>query len=128
MIIKLSQQMRPKKPEGAIQLGLTNPIWETVETCWKTRPSDRLTVTQVLESWEREINGTGLPAAEQGERRRSRTTSVLGTGDTSTLSLRLYLPQTDPSDSRWELSLVEIRLWRVSESVCRVTVRGSLFS
>ncbi|KAF9651621.1 kinase-like protein, partial [Thelephora ganbajun] len=41
VILKLSQQKRPNKPEGAVQLGLTNPIWETVETCWKTRPSDR---------------------------------------------------------------------------------------
>lgn len=73
MILKLSQQKRPKKPERAVQLGLTNPIWETVETCWKTRPSDRLTVTQVLEIWEKDINGAGPPApVEQGERRRSR--------------------------------------------------------
>lgn len=62
---------------------MTNPIWETVETCWKTRPSDRLTVVQLLEVWEREINGIGLPAAaEQGERKRSWTIS--GSGGTKT--------------------------------------------
>jgi len=76
VVFKLVQHKRPKKPEGAVQLGLTNPIWETVETCWKTRPSDRLTVAQVLEVWEKEINGVGLPAAvEQGEQGRSPATS-----------------------------------------------------
>ena len=65
MILKLSQQKRPKKPEGAVHLGLTDPIWETVEACWKTRPSDRLTATQVLEIWEKEINGVGFRVTEQ---------------------------------------------------------------
>jgi hypothetical protein len=84
VIIKLSQQKRPKKPEGAVQLGLTNPIWETVEICWKTRPADRLTVAQVLERWEREINGAGPPAvAGQSERRRSRVFSGLSVGKKS---------------------------------------------
>ena len=55
---------------GAIQLGLTNPIWNTVETCWKTQPHDRLTVIQVLGIWEKEIHGGGLPVeAEQGEQK-----------------------------------------------------------
>jgi len=57
VILKLAQQKRPKKPEGAVQLGLTNPIWESVETCWKSVPSDRLTAARVLEIWENEING-----------------------------------------------------------------------
>lgn len=84
MILKLSQQKRPKKPEGAAQLGLTTPIWETVETCWKTRPSDRLIVTQVLEIWEKEINDSALlAAAEQGGRRRSRVISGLNGGKKS---------------------------------------------
>ena len=84
MVLKLSQQKRPKKPEGAVQLGLTSPIWATVETCWKTRPSDRLTVAQVLEIWEKEINGVGLPApAEQGERERPRAISSSGDGKKS---------------------------------------------
>ncbi|KAF9646472.1 hypothetical protein BDM02DRAFT_3262266 [Thelephora ganbajun] len=72
---------RPKKPEGAVQPGLTNPIWETVETCWETRPSDRLTAAQVLDTWEKGINGGGLPVTvEQGERRRSWTTNGLSVG------------------------------------------------
>ena len=37
-----------------------------------TRPSDRLTVAEVLERWEREINGVGLPLEEQAEWRHSR--------------------------------------------------------
>jgi len=70
--VKLAQKKRPKRPEGAIQLGLTNKIWKTVETCWETRPSDRLTVIQVLEIWEKEIHGGALPVeAEQGEQKRS---------------------------------------------------------
>ena len=93
MILKLSQQKRPKKPEGAVQLGLTNPIWETVETCWKTRPSDRLTVTQVLERWEKEINkDPGPPVAEQSERGLSRAISGLNVGKKSVLFLPLRLP------------------------------------
>ena len=87
MILKLSQQKRPKKPEGAVHLGLTAPIWETVEICWKTRPSERLTVTQVLESWEKEINGEGLPAAERSGRRLSLAIARLGVGQRSPLSL-----------------------------------------
>ena len=67
MILKLAQQRRPKKPDEAVHLGLTDPLWETVKACWKTRPSDRLTVTQVLEAWEKEINGIGLSVGEQGE-------------------------------------------------------------
>lgn len=62
VVLKLAQQKRPKKPEGAVQLGLTNPIWGTVEMCWKSRPSDRLTAAQVLEIWEKEINGENSPA------------------------------------------------------------------
>ena len=70
VILKLSQGKHPKKPEGAIQLGLTDPIWETVEACWKTQPSTRLTVTQVLEVWEKEISGGNIPVeAEQGKQR-----------------------------------------------------------
>ena len=65
MILKLVLGKRPKKPDGAVRLGLTNPIWETVEACWRTRPSDRLTATQVLEIWEKEINGVGFPVTEQ---------------------------------------------------------------
>jgi len=80
VILKLAQQKRPKKPEGAVQLGLTNPIWETVETCWKTRPSDRRTAAQVLEIWEKEINPAN---AEDGERKRSRTLSAFSAGKNS---------------------------------------------
>lgn len=78
MILKLAQQKRPKKPEGAVQLGLTNPIWETVEVCWKSQPLDRLTAAKTLEIWENEINGGDSPKTkteEQGERRRSRRIS-----------------------------------------------------
>ena len=66
MILKLVQKKRPKKPDGAVQLGLTNPIWETVEACWKARPSERLTTVQVLEAWEKEINVVEFPVMEQG--------------------------------------------------------------
>ena len=59
-----------KETKGAIQLGLTDPIWETVEACWKTQPSACLTVTQVLEVWEKEINSGNIPVeAEHGKQR-----------------------------------------------------------
>lgn len=78
MILKLSQQKRPKKPEGAVQLGLTKPIWESVEMCWKTRPADRLNVTQVLKIWEKEINGAAAPAATEEQNDEQRTPEVTG--------------------------------------------------
>lgn len=82
MILKLSQQKRPKKPEGAVQLGLTKPIWESVEMCWKTRPRDRLNVTQVLKIWEKEINGAGPPAATEEQNGEQPPSEVSGsTGD-----------------------------------------------
>lgn len=66
VIFKLARGERPKKPKEAVQLGLTDPIWATVEMCWKVQPSDRLTAAQVLKIWENEINGEGIPeAAEQ---------------------------------------------------------------
>jgi hypothetical protein len=49
-------------------------------------------VAQVLEIWEKEINGGGLPAEEQGERRRSRAISGLSVGKKSALLLHLRLP------------------------------------
>ena len=115
MILKLAQHKRPKKPEGAIHLGLTDPLWETVEACWKTRPLDRLTVTQVLESWEKEINDTGLPAVERGE--------SLDAGERGELSLTLRLHQTERSSFRQSLSLVEMPMWWISGSVCRMTAQ-----
>ena len=93
VILKLAQQKRPKKPEGAVQLGLTSPIWETVEMCWKTRASDRPTVAKVLEIWEKEINGEGASAPrEQGERGCSRTLSVSSASTKSASSHSLRLP------------------------------------
>lgn len=107
MILKLSQQKRPKKPEGAVQLGLTNPIWETVETCWKTRPSDRLRVNQVLEIWEKEINGA---PAEQ-------TLNGSGGDKKSAFFLHLSLPQINGFGSRWKNPLVEIHVWWIRAAV-----------
>ena len=91
VILKLAQQKCPKKPEGAVQLGLTNPIWETVEICWKTQPSDRLTAARVLEIWEKEVNDGGTPKeVEETERKHSRRLSDFRAGKKSPLSpLRL---------------------------------------
>jgi hypothetical protein len=92
VIIKLSQNKRPQKPEGAFQLGLTDPIWGTVEMCWKTRPLDRPTATGLLEIWEKEINGGGVPAIrEQGGQRLSRILNGFSAGIKSALSLCLRL-------------------------------------
>jgi len=77
VILKLARKKRPNKPDGAAHLGLTDPIWETVQTCWETRPSDRLTVAQVLEVWEKEINGGDQPVGEPSERRASRQSPFL---------------------------------------------------
>jgi len=103
VILKLAQHKCPKKPEEAVRLGLTDSILETVEACWKTRPLDRLTVTQVLESWEKEINGTGPPAVEQGK--------PLGAGKRGGLFLNSRLRGADWSSVRQSLSLVEILVW-----------------
>jgi len=92
VIIKLSQRKRPTKSEEAVRLGLTGPLGETVEACWKTRPSDRLTVTQVLETWEKEINGIGVSAGKQPE--------LLNTDERGALSLDLRLRQADWSSFR----------------------------
>lgn len=76
VILKLAQQKRPKKPEGAVQLGLTNPIWETVEMCWKTRPSERPTSARVLELWEKDVNDGGTEPAEQSGKKHVRKHST----------------------------------------------------
>lgn len=124
VILKLSQQKRPKKPEGAVQLGLTSPIWETVEMCWKTRPSDRLNVTQVLNIWEKEIDGMGPPAATEQQDEEQRPQGISGSaGDEKTSSLFLYLqlPQADWFDFRRKSSLVEaVPLW-VRQAACSMT-------
>lgn len=83
--------------------------------CWKTRPSDRLNVTQVLNIWEKEIDGAGPPAATEQQDEEQRPQEISGSaGDEKKSSLFLYLqlPQADWFDFRCQSPLVEaVPLW-----------------
>ena len=37
---------RPARPQGAQELGLTDPVWEMVVRCWSQDPAQRPTITE----------------------------------------------------------------------------------
>jgi len=39
---------RPARPQGAQGVWFTDDLWEMLECCWKSQPSDRITVDAVL--------------------------------------------------------------------------------
>ena len=39
---------RPARPQGAQELGLTDPVWDMTLKCWKQDLTDRPTVTEVI--------------------------------------------------------------------------------
>lgn len=39
---------RPERPHDAKQHGLTDDLWQLMENCWKTKPSERLSIREVV--------------------------------------------------------------------------------
>ena len=45
---EILEGVRPKKPEGAKQLGFSDELWRTVELCWLEDRNARLGVEDIL--------------------------------------------------------------------------------
>jgi hypothetical protein len=50
VINEVLEGVRPKKPEGAKRLGLSNELWRTVELCWLEDRNTRPSVEDILSS------------------------------------------------------------------------------
>lgn len=44
--------LRPEKPENAEKIGLTNRIWEHLQSYWSEVPNERPTIEKVVEQWQ----------------------------------------------------------------------------
>ena len=45
--------VRPTRPRGAQGVGLTDDMWELLETCWRRDPVERPTMQAVVTAWDR---------------------------------------------------------------------------
>jgi serine/threonine protein kinase len=77
VVLAIARGDRPKKPEDAGKVGLTNRVWELLSRCWKQNPKKRPTMEEVVRDLEGIIGGDGgsheLPEAstepaQQGKR------------------------------------------------------------
>lgn len=47
-MLRAIQGVRPDRPGGALELGLSDEIWETINACWDRDPGKRPTIELVL--------------------------------------------------------------------------------
>lgn len=61
--MKICNGERPSRPDNASnswhQLGLTEETWELMENCWKTDPSQRPNINQVIDRYSASKAGLG---------------------------------------------------------------------
>ena len=48
VVAEIAKGTRPKKPEDATNLGITDELWETVERCWSTEKDGRPSLGAVV--------------------------------------------------------------------------------
>ena len=48
MVVAVEKGGRPKKPNNAESLGLSDTLWRLIQTCWSESPSARPTAQQLL--------------------------------------------------------------------------------
>ena len=49
IISRIVDGERPVRPQGAQELGLTDPMWDIAVRCWHKNPAQRLAMTEVIE-------------------------------------------------------------------------------
>lgn len=47
--LKVGEGFRPERPENAVAIGISDPLWQIVEDCWETECMKRSTIHVVLE-------------------------------------------------------------------------------
>ena len=50
IVNEIVKGVRPKKPEGAKHLGISNELWRTLEQCWLENSNARPGVEEILSS------------------------------------------------------------------------------
>ena len=48
VVLRISQGGRPKMPDNAQAVGLTDEIWHLIESCWQQNPENRPTMNDVV--------------------------------------------------------------------------------
>ena len=48
IMTKIMLGERPGRPEGTEAFGLTTELWDCLTVCWRQKPEDRITISEVL--------------------------------------------------------------------------------
>ena len=53
VVLRISRGGRPEMPENAQAVGLTDEIWNILESCWQQNPKKRPMMDEVVGRWQR---------------------------------------------------------------------------
>ena len=65
VVLRISRGGRPVMPPNAGAVGLTDEIWNFLESCWQQNPKKRPTMREVVEKWQRFIGSDDFPECVQ---------------------------------------------------------------
>ena len=53
VVLRISRGGRPKMPDNAQAVGLTDEMWKLLESCWHQNPKRRPTMEEIVRRWQR---------------------------------------------------------------------------
>ena len=59
VVLRISRGGRPEMPENARAVGLTDEMWNLLESCWQQNPKKRPTIEEVVRMWEKFVENNG---------------------------------------------------------------------
>ena len=58
IVVEIAKGSRPKKPENAANLGITDGLWGIIERCWSADKNARPTLETILSFLREAVSGS----------------------------------------------------------------------